>query len=712
MAAPPLELLDLPAEALSAMLSFLSPRDLAAAAQSCWALRLLLLPSEAALWRLVAWRECINSGALGFSGGSDQDPDDDLTLLVPPENDWRAFLRRRRAIAARPDVGRWLRSPWNDDFRVLSILRRSVRIRRGSPVPPFPSSSASSASSMSLGNSSAAAGAVTEPAETTAFVGVGEELTTSDVSAFVAEPDDWDDEQEEDGVCLRGLAGAAENRYPPYSYLARRKVEQTPGYATAAQLSAAGLASTTPCPARPFVPRLVREQARAVERSFGEDGLPVDMIGLIEEADGNIDTPGEDEFSSRALQRRNQFGVPSPRMSHTSEVVRLRWSEIWGDIEPCPLLKSDRPPEDDGPEKILIIGGHVTTTVRFDDLFILDPKTLFFARLTPRKGSVPKFARHASAVLAGQRKVVCFGGFNGINEMYGLALFDLDTLEWSYPQTHGDAHYNNERPRPRTNHAVARVGQYLYVFGGNVTDNDSEVETETGRITRTVDSDDDYRVLGDFWRLDLDAMTWANLGARIESQGGNMPSPRSAHRMAGTSDGRVLLFGGGRWTPIPYSNWLEKFNEVYEYDIHRECWTCIPARFAEDSAVPAQGRDILSSSSSSSSPSSNQEPFVNVSTFSMSCLVGQFWFHWGGQALNSTQCTNSLYSFDIIAREWRYHGPTPDTPIDGRAAWFDNFIRDVGSASCVNNDIFFFAGSSGEPIDELDVLRLWPELVL
>jgi hypothetical protein len=61
-----------------------------------------------------------------------------------------------------------------------------------------------------------------------------------------------------------------------------------------------------------------------------------------------------------------------------------------------------------------------------------------------------RFARHTSVGIG--NKVYSFGGFDGTSQYFGVAVLDLSTMSWSYPQTTGEA------PKLKTNHAAAAIG--------------------------------------------------------------------------------------------------------------------------------------------------------------------------------------------------------------------------------------------------------------
>lgn len=127
-----------------------------------------------------------------------------------------------------------------------------------------------------------------------------------------------------------------------------------------------------------------------------------------------------------------------------------------------------------------------------------------FTKPLLKRGVPPVFARHTAAAI--DNKVYCFGGFDGISTLYGVAVFDVgknalslfisfiysfflcilravlnvfvDELTWDMPEVYGDI------PSPRTNHSCTSLGSKIYIHGGNVTVNDV------------------YTVLGDFYAFD------------------------------------------------------------------------------------------------------------------------------------------------------------------------------------------------------------------
>jgi N-acetylneuraminic acid mutarotase len=300
--------------------------------------------------------------------------------------------------------------------------------------------------------------------------------------------------------------------------------------------------------------------------------------------------------------------VPTPRMAHTG----------------CAI--------DDN--KIVYIGGQVTPTLRFNDIFVLDTNTMTFSK-PALKGSPHVFARHTAAAVG--NKVYCFGGFDGISTLYGIGVYDYNTGIWEVPDVKG------EQPMPRTNHACTAVGSKIYIHGGNVT------------------MDDVYTVLNDFFVLDTVNMTWTNLKTF-----GEVPCPRSSHRMV-TVDNKIYLFGGGVWTPTPNSKWMVKYNDIFCFDPATLMWT----------KLKTSGE-------------------FQVCTFTMPFVLGHFIFVFGGQSTVTDYCTNYLFCFDTVSNQW--------SEIKCDATELPK-KRDVGTINICGEQIVLFAGSSGGPINDLNILK-------
>jgi len=186
------------------------------------------------------------------------------------------------------------------------------------------------------------------------------------------------------------------------------------------------------------------------------------------------------------------------------------------------------------------------------------------------------------------------------------------------------------------------LGSKMYIHGGNVTINE------------------EYTVLDDFHVLDTETMTWSS--PRIT---GDIPSKRSSHRMVTVGD-KIFLFGGGVWTPTPIAKWIHKFNDIYEFSPSTNHWI----------KLHTKGK-------------------VSVCTFTMPFVIGHFIFIFGGQSIETDFCTNSLFCFDTVRHNWEEIKVEGDIPS----------LRDVGTACLVKTGIILWAGASGGPINELNILK-------
>jgi len=266
--------------------------------------------------------------------------------------------------------------------------------------------------------------------------------------------------------------------------------------------------------------------------------------------------------------------------------------------KPTPRMCHTGASSPDG-NSILYIGGQCGQTQRYDDIFRFDGKQ--FVALNSQmnangigcRGTPPKFARHTTVAVGS--KLFTFGGFDGLGQYFSLAVFDLDTLTWSYPETRGPV------PMLRTNHAAAAVGSKMFVYGGNRTEGDT------------------YHILKDLHVLDTDTMTW-----EVAHTTGDHPGARVAHKLMAV--GKCLfLFGGGVWTP--QQDWVEKHNTMHVLDTDTMRWTHIKPKGSE----------------------------VRASSFAVPFTFSNWIFIYGGQALKDGSEIDDLVSFDTVAMTWHMH---------------------------------------------------------
>jgi len=162
--------------------------------------------------------------------------------------------------------------------------------------------------------------------------------------------------------------------------------------------------------------------------------------------------------------------------------------------------------------------------------------------------------------------------------------------------------------------------------------------------------------------LDTETMTWSEIHPK-----GSQPESRTAHSLI--SVGRYLfLFGGGVWQPKP-DRWIKKFNDIWYFDTQLEEWF----KPTTTNSIP-------------------------ICSFPVSFVIKYWIFFFGGQKLMEHNITNELYCFDTVSglcthfNKDQILGDLPNP-------------RDLGTASYVNGKCFMFAGSSGTPVRDFDVLN-------
>jgi N-acetylneuraminic acid mutarotase len=284
---------------------------------------------------------------------------------------------------------------------------------------------------------------------------------------------------------------------------------------------------------------------------------------------------------------------------------------------------------------LLLIGGQSGQTTRFDDVFQFDGskfhslnQSILDSGAGPNERP-PRFARHTTVCIG--NCLYTFGGFDGVGHYFGLAVYNIDTKEWKQvdaPNT----------PALRTNHAAAAIGSKMYIYGGNRTDHDQ------------------YVILDDLHVFDTDTMTWHS-----PLTTGDLPGPRVAHKLAAVGD-RLLLFGGGNWTP--QQDWLSKSNKVYELDTSSMRWREIKA---------------------------TNEAAVRASSFAIPFTFSHWLFLYGGQALASGAEIDELVSFDTVSHSWHHHVIPKGKQNPGP--------RSVGTANFCGGHVWLFGGSGAHCLE-------------
>ncbi|WVZ73093.1 hypothetical protein U9M48_021441 [Paspalum notatum var. saurae] len=109
--------------------------------------------------------------------------------------------------------------------------------------------------------------------------------------------------------------------------------------------------------------------------------------------------------------------------------------------------------------RLLMFGGEDSKRRLLNDLHILDLDTMMWEEVKTEKGGPAPRYDHSAAVYADQYLLI-FGGSSHSTCFNDLYLLDLQTLEWSQPDTQG-AHIT-----PRSGHAGTIIDENWYIVGG------------------------------------------------------------------------------------------------------------------------------------------------------------------------------------------------------------------------------------------------------
>uniref|UniRef100_A0A0E0K728 Acyl-CoA-binding domain-containing protein n=1 Tax=Oryza punctata TaxID=4537 RepID=A0A0E0K728_ORYPU len=109
--------------------------------------------------------------------------------------------------------------------------------------------------------------------------------------------------------------------------------------------------------------------------------------------------------------------------------------------------------------RLIMFGGEDNKRQLLNDLYILDLETMMWEEVKTGKGGPAPRYDHSAAVYADQYLLI-FGGSSHSTCFSDLYLLDLQTMEWSQPDTQG-AHIN-----PRSGHAGTMIDENWYIVGG------------------------------------------------------------------------------------------------------------------------------------------------------------------------------------------------------------------------------------------------------
>ncbi|XP_061523666.1 host cell factor 2 isoform X2 [Phycodurus eques] len=157
-----------------------------------------------------------------------------------------------------------------------------------------------------------------------------------------------------------------------------------------------------------------------------------------------------------------------------------------------------------------------------DDMYELELQSVSGARgwsIPETKGGGPSARESHSAVAytgLGSPKLFIFGGMQG-SRLDDLWQLDLSTMVWSTPETRGSV------PLPRSLHSANVIGHKMFVFGGWIPVPESEKRNGAGIKWICTNS---------LCALDLDTMSWQNLGPEYDDVG-SRPQSRDDHDAGG-----------------------------------------------------------------------------------------------------------------------------------------------------------------------------------
>ncbi|KAF8339867.1 uncharacterized protein EI90DRAFT_3038058 [Cantharellus anzutake] len=162
--------------------------------------------------------------------------------------------------------------------------------------------------------------------------------------------------------------------------------------------------------------------------------------------------------------------------------------------------------------------------------------TMYWSK-APVHGHMPTRGFRASTVTVIDSIAWIFGGMDESGVWNDIYSFDLETLEWSHPDTQGD------KPPPCRAHSATPVNSSILVFGGG-------------------DGNVYYNHL---YHLDTITLNWTKFTCH-----GLLPPPRRAHTCI-LFNGWLYVFGGGTGTQALGDLWALDITQPAE----EWCWVCL-----------------------------------------------------------------------------------------------------------------------------------------
>ena len=312
--------------------------------------------------------------------------------------------------------------------------------------------------------------------------------------------------------------------------------------------------------------------------------------------------------------------------------------------------------------QLFIIGGEsdesepTTRLAEVHSISCIDATTVqIFPQLSPPDAQIPKIARHTANLWTKTSQIIIYGGYDGVSKFLHLHIFTPPSETypngiWSQISTCG------EIPTDRSNHVSVIVDDYLYVYSG--------LRHEGN------ESENNYTIFDDFYKLDLNSLTWSKIVTKSESPGG-----RIGHRLVNVGTKLIMLNGGGVWDFIQ-AKWTTKYSDIWFYDTELNYWWKLPLAEQET------------------------EQLYPILSYSFCWIVKNWFYCAGGQSLQSVELNEKFWRIDLIGGDGVWEDFTQDV-VQGdvkETLEYEALLRDMGTSTVVKNlktnknEVWLFGG--------------------
>ena len=211
-------------------------------------------------------------------------------------------------------------------------------------------------------------------------------------------------------------------------------------------------------------------------------------------------------------------------------------------------------------DKYYIIGGNDKFIRQSSFIYIYDLKDNILEKTEIAKNEdICYLSMHTADYYEPKNEIILFGGYSEGEMLNTIFRFNIETKEITKIEN-SDSNSNNI-PLPRTGHASFIYENSLYIFGGSIKDGG---------------------LLNDFWKLNLESITWEKIMPCSNNDENNslndefsLPSPRSGHSLIFTNNNNEIYIFGGK-----IGNFQEG-NDLWKYDINSNAFTLLHDTFLE-----------------------------------------------------------------------------------------------------------------------------------